>query len=106
MLIYIEDLSYDNFKEYEKDIKNSINEIIRIEEMDLTSLSAYVGVSRQTLYKYFRHNSNISFRSLNKMNNFLKRYKEKLDEVKDIEPQLVESDIGFISIESENGSIN
>lgn len=78
-LIYIENLAYDNFKEYRTDIKNSIKEIIRIEEIGLAELSKHVGISRQSLHKFFVRNSNISFMSLNKMNNFLRTYKEKLD---------------------------
>jgi len=79
MLIYVEDLGYDNFKKFEEDIKNSIKEIIRIEELDLTRLSSLVGISRQTVYKWLKNNEHISFRSLNKFNNFLRTYKEKLD---------------------------
>ena len=97
MLIYIEGLSYENFREHSSDIKSSIEEIIRIEELSLTDLSKYLGISRQTLYKYFRHNHRISFRSLNKMNNFLKNYRLKIKE-------LTGSD--FISIEDDNGSVN
>ena len=78
-MVYIEDLAYDNFKEYEKDIKDSIKQIIRIEEIGLGELSKHVGISRQSLHKFFVNNSNISFISLNKMNNFLRVYKEKLD---------------------------
>jgi len=114
MLVYIEDLSYSNYHEYEEDIKRSLEEIIRIEEIDLTELSVHLGLSRQTLYRHFRKNNPISFKSVNKMNNFLRKYKEKLDEaikqddqdIKIVESKLVESETGYISIEGNDGSIN
>ena len=78
-LIYVEDLGHDNYKEYMEVIRESIREIIRFEELTFFSLSKFVGISRQSLNRHFKFNENISFASLVKMNNFLKRYKDKLE---------------------------
>ena len=78
-LVYIEDLGHDNYKEYVEVIRESIREIIRFEELSLYSLSGFVGISRQSLYRHFKFNKNIGFASLVKMNNFLKRYKDKIE---------------------------
>jgi len=81
MLGYFEDLGYDNYRECADDIKDSIKEIIRIEELGLGTLALHLGISRQALHRHFKHNKIPSFRSLNKMNNFLRRYREKLEEI-------------------------
>lgn len=80
-LYYIEDLGHDNYKKHVEVIKESIREIIRFEELTLYALAKFTGISRQSLYRHFTFNKNISFASLVKMNNFLKRYKAKLEQV-------------------------
>lgn len=78
-LVYIEDLGHDNYKEYVEVIRESIREIIRFEELSMQSLGGFTGLSRQSLNRHFKFNENISFASLVKMNNFLKRYKDRLE---------------------------
>ena len=78
-LVYIENLGHDNYKEYVEEIRSSIKELIRFEELGLRQLSSLTGVSRQSLYRHFRENSGISFESLNKFNNFLRDYKLRLE---------------------------
>ena len=80
-MIYIKGLEHSNFKDYIEVVKESIREIIRFEEVSIPELSVLIGISKQTLYRHFYYNKTMSFHSINRLNNFLKRYKEKQDEI-------------------------
>lgn len=96
---YIKDLSPSNYKKYKNEIISMIEEIMRVENINLNQLTEFTRLSKGTLYDYFFKDidRNITFSTLSKLNNFIKQYLKALEE---------SSDEKYINIDEGDGSIN
>ena len=71
-LVYIDNLSHNNYKEHIHTFRDNLNKIIRITSINLKEASALIGVSKITLRRFLVHEKDsITFITANRFNNFV-----------------------------------